>query len=194
MDNKFKQGYLADGPSHTVPFNQAYWVVPGKLMAGAYPGSEVPAEADLNLTGLIDHGIRHIINLMEPGEINRAGNLFVPYERRFKEIATAKGDAVIVERLPIKDMGIPSRIEMGKILDRIDAAIEQNRPVYVHCLGGIGRTGSVVGCYLARHGYAVDQRLIQYIQVLRKNTATHHLMSPETNQQIELILSWVETE
>ena len=194
MDNKFKQGYLTDGPSHTVPFNQAYWVVPGKLMAGAYPGSEVPAEADSNLTGLIDHGIRHIINLMEPGEINRAGNLFVPYERRFKEIASAKGDAVIVERLPIKDMGIPSRIEMGKILDRIDAAIEQNRPVYVHCLGGIGRTGSVVGCYLARHGYAADQQLIQYIQVLRKNTATHQLMSPETNQQIELILSWVEAE
>ena len=91
-------------------------------------------------------------------------------------------------------MGIPSRFEMGKILDRIDANIEQNRPVYVHCLGGIGRTGTVVGCYLDRHGYAVDQQLIQHIQVLRKYTINHHRMSPETNQQIDLILSWVEAE
>lgn len=185
---------LLESSTISVPFNQAYWVVPGKLMAGCYPGSEESTEADINLTGLLDHGIRHIINLMKPGEINRTGNLFVKYEKRFKEIASAKGDAVTVERIPIKDMAIPSRLEMSRILDRIDANIEQNRPVYVHCLGGIGRTGTVVGCYLARHGYVSDQRLIQLIQFLRKNTTNHHLMSPETNQQIDLILTWVEAE
>ena len=26
--------------------------------------------------------------------------------------------------------------------------------VYVHCRGGIGRTGTTIGCYLARHGFA----------------------------------------
>jgi hypothetical protein len=25
-----------------VPFNRSYWVVPGKLLAGCYPGSEDP--------------------------------------------------------------------------------------------------------------------------------------------------------
>ena len=194
MDNKFKQDYLTDGLSSTVPFNQAYWVIPGSLMAGCYPGSEMPAEADSNLTGLLDHGIRHIINLMEPGEINRRGNLFVPYEKPLKDIAAAKGFEVTVERLAIKDMSIPGRAEMARILDRIDANVEQNRPVFIHCLGGIGRTGTVVGCYLARHGYASDQRLIQQIQILRKNTINHHLMSPETNQQLDLVLSWVEAE
>ena len=69
-------------------------------------------------------------------------------------------------------------------------SIEQNRPVYVHCLGVISPTGTVVGCYLARHGYVSDQRLIRHIQFLRKNAINHHLMSPETNQQIDLILSW----
>ena len=52
----------------------------------------------------------------------------------------------------------------------------------------------MAGCYLARHGHAADQRLMPQIQMLRKSTVTHHLMSPETNQQIELIRSWVETE
>ena len=69
----------------SVPFNQAYWVVPGKLMAGCYPGAEDPAEADQNFTGLIDLGIRHVVNLMRPDEINRAGNRFVPYENRLQK-------------------------------------------------------------------------------------------------------------
>ena len=184
----------SDRSTNSVPFTQAYWVVPGELMAGSYPGSADPAEADRKLQGLIEHGIRHIINLMEPGEINRAGQLFVPYEKRLIEIAAAEGCEVTVERLAITDMGIPSRLEMCRILDRIDASIEQKRSVYVHCLGGIGRTGTVVGCFLARHGYASDQQLIQHIQTLRKNTITRHRISPETGQQIELICSWVEAE
>ena len=183
-----------DLSTDSVPFYQAYWVLPGELLAGCYPGSEDPAQADRKLQGLIAHGIRHIVNLMEPGEINRAGQLFVPYEKRLMEIADAEGCEVTVERLAIKDMGIPSRLEMGRILDRIDANLNRKRPVYVHCLGGIGRTGTVVGCFLARHGYARDQQLIQHIQTLRKNTITHHRMSPETGQQIELICSWVEAE
>ena len=163
-------------------------------MAGCYPGSAISADADHQLKGLLDHGVRHVINLMKPDEVDRAGRPFVPYKKRLKAIAAARGCEVGVERFAIKDMGTPTRVAMGRILDRIDKCLAQNRPVYVHCLGGIGRTGTVVGCFLARHGYASDQRLMQHIQLLRKNTATGHMVSPETNEQIELIRSWVEAE
>ena len=41
---------------------------------------------------------------------------------------------------------------MTRILDDVDAALADGGAVYVHCWGGIGRTGTVVGCWLVRHG------------------------------------------
>jgi protein-tyrosine phosphatase len=48
-------------------------------------------------------------------------------------------------------MEVPTEAEMIHILDTIDQALAEDRPVYVYCWGGHGRTGTVVGCYLRRH-------------------------------------------
>ena len=163
-------------------------------MAGCYPGSENSDRAQLQLNRLIDHGIRHVVNLMESDESNWYGHAFVPYERRMKTIARSRGLSISVDHMPIKDRWIPSRIDMCRILDRIDQCIAENKPVYVHCLGGLGRTGTVVGCYLARHGINAGRPLLAMIQDLRQNTSTHHLTYPETSQQIDLVHSWVQGE
>lgn len=52
-----------------VPFNQAYWVRPGMLMAGFYPGAEDHARVHRQLKGLVGHDIRHVINLMASDEL-----------------------------------------------------------------------------------------------------------------------------
>jgi len=174
----------------SVPFNQAYWVEPGRFMAGCYPGAEHSVDAQDRLKGLLEHGIRHIINLMESAEVNRNGIPFVPYEDQMKAIARAMGREVEFDRWPIRDFGVLARPEMVRLLDLIDNRIKKAGPVYVHCLGGIGRTGTAVGCYLARQGYASGPGILEMIRVLRKNTATRNLSSPETDQQIELVCSW----
>jgi protein-tyrosine phosphatase len=35
---------------------------------------------------------------------------------------------------------------MTTILDAIDESMTAGKPVYVHCWGGMGRTGTVIGC------------------------------------------------
>jgi protein-tyrosine phosphatase len=51
-------------------------------------------------------------------------------------------------RTPIRDGGCPTIDELRAILDRIDAELARGEVVYVHCGGGHGRTGTVVGCWL----------------------------------------------
>jgi hypothetical protein len=161
-------------------------------MAGCYPGSEVLQEAERKLRGLLDHGIRHIINLMEPDEFNRDMRSFVPYEGMMKSIAESMGLEVTVERIPIRDGWVPSHGDMVAILDSIDSHIEKGKAVYIHCWGGRGRTGTVVACYLIRHGLCKAYEAVDKVKELRRYTEDHDEPSPESRRQHEMVLSWVE--
>jgi hypothetical protein len=172
------------------PFNRTYWVDPKKFLAGCYPGSSIPNDTRKKLTALIDSGICHFISLMEPDEIEYVSGSVQGYESEIKSIATEKGFNATFKRMSIKDMWIPTREEMSQILDHIDQAIQEGKPVYVHCWGGHGRTGIVVGCYLARHGYASGANVLEMINDLRKSAEDAHQPSPETEQQMDFVMSW----
>ena len=67
-----------DTVSPPVPFPRSYWVVPGKLLAGYYPGDLDPLKMEVKLKGLLQVGIRYVISLMEENERNRYGNPMLP--------------------------------------------------------------------------------------------------------------------
>ena len=78
---------------------------------------------------------------------------------------------------------------MTSILETIDGVLAAGRAVYVHCYGGIGRTGTVVGCFLARHGMAGAEALEQ-IARWRERTPDGWKRSPETDEQRQMVLNW----
>jgi protein-tyrosine phosphatase len=91
--------------------------------------------------------------------------------------------------MPIRDLSVPTPQAMRVILDEMDRSISVDTPVYIHCWGGRGRTGTVVGCYLVRHGLT-GMEALKRIRELRGNEPTGHLPSPQTREQEEMVLSW----
>ncbi len=82
---------------------------------------------------------------------------------------------------------------MVDILDTIDAALEEGRTVYVHCWGGVGRTGTVVGCWLVRHGRTGEEALAQVAEWWRGvEKVWRQPESPETPEQCEYVRNWTE--
>ena len=145
------------GPYPT-PYPRSYWVIPGRLLAGVFPGDKDAVAARDKLKALFDAGIRCIVNLMEPDERDYAGAPFVDYGPLFEAIAASRGQKIACLRFAVPDLGVPDSDTMRRILDAIDTALAARRPVYVHCWGGIGRTGTVVGCFLVRHGLSAGLR------------------------------------
>ncbi len=173
-----------------LPFDRCYWVVPGKLLAGYYPGDPDHNGTIAKLGALLDTGIRAFIDLTEEMELNHWDIGLVPYEKDLQRVAGDKGiPGVVYCRMPIPDLGVRTRDAMREILDTIDREMETGRPVYVHCLGAIGRTGTVVGCWLGRHGIVSGEAALDRIAQLRRNDPSADVPSPETRQQRSFVRS-----
>ena len=170
------------------PSPNSYWVVEGRLAAGEYPVSGGPAESARRLGGLLDGGIDHFIDLTE----ERDG--LEPYADIVAVLARRPGPDVTWERHPIRDHGVPRTASgMTAILDAIDSALGAGRNVYVHCWGGVGRTGTVVGCWLVRHGSPGDAALRRVDGWWRTmDKAVPWWDSPETGAQKRFVREWSE--
>ena len=178
---------LADDHA-TPPTSSSYWGVPGLLLAGAYPGDPDPDEHQAKVQALLSAGIRTFINLMEQQETNYAGEPFVPYQ----DLASQLCPDVHCYRHAIRDLSAPTPALMTEILDAIDASLAAGSPVYVHCWGGVGRTGTVIGCWLLRHGHAAPDSVLDVLMTLRKqDRERRHRMSPESAEQQRFVKRWL---
>ncbi len=164
------------------PLRDTYWVVPGFLLAGRYAGAFDDDLSRERLGALIDAGIRLIIDLTEEGELPG-------YQLLLRDEAASRGVHVEHLRAPIRDLGVPTEEDLAEVLQRIDRTLQQKHGVYVHCWGGIGRTGTVIGCWLAENGHAGDDALGK-LRELRSGCADADRRSPETDTQCDLVRRW----
>lgn len=160
---------------HGVPIRDSYWVEPGKLLAGEYPGATDAERARERVDLFESHGVTLFLDLTHPADG------LEPYERHLRR---ARRHAVV-----IPDLGVTTRPRYVEALDAIDAEIAAGGIPYVHCWGGIGRTGTVVGCWLVRHSLDAGDP-IGRIAELRRRVLDSFMPSPQTTAQREVVLGW----
>jgi protein-tyrosine phosphatase len=172
------------------PHKNTYWAVAGQLLAGEYPASVQgdPTRSRERLNRYMDLGVTFFVDLTHPDDP------LAPYDEMLQETAAARGLMVEYRHRPIIDRDVPETPEqMAEILDTIDAAIENGRTVYVHCWGGVGRTGTVVGCHLVRHGMSGEEAL-RHLNAQWQTVAKrfYHPHSPEMPAQWDYVRRWSE--
>ena len=175
-----------------VPYPNSYWVVPGKLLAGEHPEGVDTAESQTRLGAMLEAGIRTFVDLTEPHETGETSVNETGYARLLHRLSAERGLEVTRVIVPIIDHHIPARKTMRSILDLLDASIAHGDPAYVHCFMGVGRTGTVVGCYLRRHGRATNQDVVERITALRSMIPNALLPSPYTAEQTKMVRAWRE--
>ena len=169
------------------PIPESYWVLPGRFLAGEYPGLRGnEAQTRRRLLAFLHAGFDTFIDLT--GENERP-----PYFSILSEDAGKIGHQVRHQRFPFPDFQVPPPEKMVAVLDAIDTALAEGRTVYLHCVGGIGRTGMTIGCYLIRHGMKPAQAL-HHMRELYQSAAQSHFapQSPESDDQVNFILNWEE--
>jgi len=137
------------------------------------------------LDSLLDAGIRTFVDLTQ------ASDPLQPYEATLQEAAAARDLDVTYRRFPVPDMGVPSPETMASILSFIAGEVAEGRKVYLHCLGGVGRTGTVAGCLLAGDGRDGDDALATLGRLFATTElrALYDTVSPQTEAQRDFVQS-----
>jgi len=160
------------------PLPNSYWVIPRRLLAGEYPIGDDYSDARIRLSRIREAGINSFIDLTEKGEMPEYRHL-LPVHTKY-------------QRSPIADTHVPgSAQQILELLSDIRAAIEAKRCLYVHCRQGIGRTGLVIGCYLADNEGDGKLALKELNRLwAQSERAASWPKVPQTSEQADYIRRW----
>jgi atypical dual specificity phosphatase len=136
------------------PAPEHYWLVPGRLIGGAWP---VP-----HLDWLARQGVSVLVNLTQHAY----------HDDRFR-----------IHRIPVPDRVPPAEEQIEEFCRLIERETAVPGTVYVHCLAGCGRTGTMMACYLVYRDRLDPLEAIERVRRVRP-------CSVETSAQAEAVIRW----
>jgi len=160
------------------PLPNSFWVIPNRVLAGEYPGGPDDAEVRVRLQRLREASIDCFIDLTEEGELP-------PYRHLLPEQVEYLRSAIV-------DASVPNNVaQTQELLAAIRAALARGRGVYVHCRAGIGRTGLIIGCFLAEEeaNGRTALKLLNRLWGQSERAATWPRV-PQTAEQADYIRHW----
>lgn len=115
------------------------WLEDGRLLACAYPRREA------SLSALAGQGVTLLVNLHERPH---APERLAPH-------------GLTSVHVPLRDFSTPTPEQLERTVQLIEDALSQEQRVAVHCGGGLGRTGTVLACYLVSRGETADAAIVR---------------------------------
>jgi atypical dual specificity phosphatase len=116
------------------------WIIENKLA-----GSAIPTSID-EVRWIIEQGIKTIVTIREE-PLNVEWVKDVKYYHVLSD-----------------DMAVPEFNDLTQAVDFIHTRLTHNEPVLVHCLAGLGRTGTILACYLVKYQNMSADEAIQKIR------------------------------
>ena len=136
------------------------WLDDGQVLACAYP------RQDVALAALAQQGISMLVNLHEHAH----------------DPALLAPHGLIELHLPVADFTPPSPEQLEQGVAAIVQALATGQRVAVHCGAGLGRTGTLLACYLVQQGMEAEAA-IDRVRAVRPG-------SVETAEQVAAVRAY----
>lgn len=140
--------------------------------------SPLPGRVDLeaDLKTITENKITNVVTLVSNEELE---HYKVP-----TLINRLKENNIEVLHSPIVDYGVPSREQVVEIIEWIKQKIKSKENVLIHCVGGFGRSGTIMAVYAKVYLGKTGEEAIQFVRSIRGNDAV------ETEGQQNLVINW----
>jgi len=151
------------------------WVVENKIGGMKYPNDE------MDILGLHSVGVGTVVTLTEEPLDFNMDQAFPNYIRQVQ-----RGNAPKLYHIPIIDFGVPTFRQIDEFVDLARETIRKEKAIVVHCLAGIGRTGTMIACYLAAEGMSAEDAISLTRQKRPGSLVTH-----QQEEMVSKYLNWL---
>ncbi len=114
------------------------YLIPGAVAGSGHPG--YGGELGATLAGLKDEGFEAVLTLTES-----------PLDH-----AMLEEFGMNALHIPIEDFSAPTPDQIDRAVAFIQSGLDRNSKVLVHCMGGYGRTGTILACHLVSLGRSAE--------------------------------------
>jgi protein-tyrosine phosphatase len=122
---------------------------PGRLGLTLCPGRrDRDRSLDADLAALAAASVELLVCMLPADELERHGVADLP--------AAAERHGLRFVHAPVLDQGVPTPARAAALVRAIDEELRAGRDVVIHCLGGLGRSGTLAACVLVAHGLDPD--------------------------------------